>query len=104
MVRRGEYLERAVVIPGRSGTLEGLFHRGAKAPALLIASAHPFDGGSMESPIIAELAWAATRNGHATLRFNYRGVGASEGAFGDADDSLADAIEAAEQLRTSVER
>lgn len=34
----------------------------------------------MESPIVAELAWALTRAGHPTLRFNYRGVGASPGA------------------------
>jgi uncharacterized protein len=33
----------------------------------------------MDHAVCAELAWAATRSGHATLRFNFRGVGASPG-------------------------
>jgi len=102
MVRRGEYLERAVAIPGRSGTLEGLYHRGARRPALLIAPMHPFGGGSMESPIVAELAWAVTRRGHATLRFNYRGVGASSGSFTDDQAALMDLADAAEHLRATT--
>src|SRR5687767_13450694 len=103
MVRKGEYLERAVVIPGTHGTLEGLFHRGAKQPPMLIAPQHPLGGGSMESAIIAELAWAVTRKGHATLRFNYRGVGASEGSFTDVEASILDATDAAEHLKESVD-
>lgn len=81
MVRRGEYLERAVVIPG-DPPLEGLFHRGARRPAVLVAPPHPERGGGMEGPVVAELAWALTRAGHATLRFSYPGLGASGGRFG----------------------
>ncbi|MEM6863378.1 MAG: hypothetical protein AAF627_21770 [Myxococcota bacterium] len=77
VVRRGEYLERAVVIPSDEGALEGLFHRGRGKTGLLILPPAPDEGGSMEGPIIAELAWALTRAGHPTLRFNYGGVGAS---------------------------
>lgn len=98
MVRKGEYLERAVVIPGAHGTLEGLFHRGAKRPAVVIA------GATMESTLIAELAWAVTRRGHPTLRFNYRGVGASPGApSDDPDDLRRDFADAAEHLRNTVD-
>lgn len=98
MVRKGEYLERAVVIPGSHGTLEGLFHRGAKRPAVLIA------GETMESTLIAELAWAVTRRGHPTLRFNYRGVGASPGAPSDDPSELEkDLAGAAEHLRNTVD-
>jgi hypothetical protein len=56
----------------------------------------------MESAIIAELAWAATRRGHATLRFNYRGVGASAGAFTDERGSIEDASAALAQLRETT--
>lgn len=84
MVRRGEYLERAVVIAAAPHALEGLFHRGERAPSVVIAAPHPERGGSMEGPIIAELAWALTRQGHATLRFNYPGIGASAGQFDEA--------------------
>lgn len=37
----------------------------------------------MDSPVCAELAFAASWQGHATLRFNYRGAGASEGTLND---------------------
>ena len=56
----------------------------------------------MESAIIAELAWAVTRRGHPTLRFNYRGVGASSGAFTDESAALRDAKDAAEHLRNTI--
>jgi alpha/beta superfamily hydrolase len=79
---RGQFLERATVIPARGGVLEGLSHRGTRAPPLLIVSPPPGEGG-MDHVVGAELAWAATRAGHATLRFNFQGVGASQGPIGD---------------------
>jgi len=99
MVRRGEYLERAVVIPG-GPPLEGLYHRGKRAPGILIAPPHPERGG-MEMALIAELAWALTRSGHATLRFNYEGVGASAGTFEPTRAGEA-AARAFEHLQASV--
>lgn len=102
MVRRGEYLERAVVIPHEEGHLEGLYHRGKKSPGVLIAPPHPFDGGGMESTIIAELAWAVTRAGFPTLRFNYRGVGASQGTFKEEIGAFQDLLRAADHLRVSL--
>ena len=80
MVRKGEYLERAVVVPNGELTLDGLYHRGRARPAVLLVPPHP-DDGSMELALIAEVAWAVTRAGHPTLRFNYPGVGASPGRF-----------------------
>ncbi|MEQ9496881.1 MAG: alpha/beta hydrolase [Deltaproteobacteria bacterium] len=97
MVRKGEYLERAVVIPGADVPIEGLYHHGKRRPGLLVVPPHPERGGSMEGPIVAEVAYAATRAGHPTLRFNYRGVGASGGAF-DAGEVDATADVAAEHL------
>jgi alpha/beta superfamily hydrolase len=75
MVLAGQYLERSVVV----GDLDALYHRGTRDPPCAIAAPHPALGGSMHSPIIAELAWALTRAGHPTLRFDYRGVGSSRG-------------------------
>jgi hypothetical protein len=102
VVRRGEYLERAIVIPTPDDAhLEGLFHRGRRSPGVLIVPPHPFEGGSMESAIISELAWATTRAGHPTLRFNYRGVGASPGTF-EESAVPADVDRAAHHLRLCV--
>src|ERR1700704_3716687 len=76
MVLAGQYLERSAVVGG----LDALYHRGTREPPCAIAAPHPALGGSMVSPVVAELAWALTRAGHPTLRFDYRGVGASRGA------------------------
>ena len=76
MVLAGQYLERSVVV----GELDALYHRGQREPPCAIAAPHPALGGSMLSPVVAELAWALTRAGHATMRFDYRGVGCSRGA------------------------
>lgn len=61
----------------------------------VIAPPHPLMGGSMESPVVTEIAWACERAGRASLRFNWRGVGASggeaSGDIGDADVDFASA-------------
>jgi alpha/beta superfamily hydrolase len=80
MVTKGQLLERPVVIPTGAGScLDGIYLRGA-APPLLIAAPLPGAGGSMLSPPVNELAYAAAYAGRASLRLDYRGVGASEGA------------------------
>ncbi len=94
-------------------TLEGIFVAGAAgetrgallAPAggALLAPPHPLYGGSLESPLLTELAFACTRRGLASLRFNWRGVGASAGEpSGDSADADADYFAALEQLAESV--
>lgn len=79
--------EKGTTIPwlGEAGeqgeALEGLFIAGETAShgGAVIAPPHPLYGGSMDSPVVSELAWACTRAGLASLRFNWRGVGASTG-------------------------
>lgn len=78
MVTRGQLLERPVVIPDGERCLDGIYLRGG-ATALLIASPLPTQGGSMANPVGNELAYAAAYAGCASLRLDYRGVGASEG-------------------------
>ena len=85
--------------------LEGLFV--AAAPGVsggaVIAPPHPRYGGSMENPVVSELAWAATRAGLASLRFNWRGVGASSGEpTGEIGAGCADYGAALAQLAATV--
>lgn len=89
-------------MPVHDGHLEALSHRGDRAPALLLCPPLPASGGSMDSPVLAELAFAAVRAGHPTLRFNYRGVGASQGAPPAYDGCLEDARLALEHLRANT--
>lgn len=57
----------------------------------LIAPPHPQMGGSMESPVLSDMAWACQEVGVASLRFNWRGVGASSGRpSGEAADADVD--------------
>ncbi len=80
MVLRGQYLERPALVDAGDGvTLEGLFHRGRRAPPLLHCP--PLGaGGGMDAPALAEMAGAAARAGHPSLRVQHRGAGASQGA------------------------
>jgi uncharacterized protein len=57
--------------------------------AAVVAPPHPLMGGSMESPVVGEVAWACQKAEVASLRFNWRGVGASAGTP-SADPALAD--------------
>jgi alpha/beta superfamily hydrolase len=101
--------ERAVVIASalpEAETLEGLYLRAPAAAdtrGAIIAAPHPLYGGSMDSPVVSELAYAAYRAGVASLRFNWRGVGASAGAAsGDLRHGALDAAAALGQIAATV--
>lgn len=82
-------------VPGPAGTLEGVWHLPDAAPRALVIVAHPLPtmGGTMDNKVVTTLAKTFAELGFATLRFNFRGVGASEGAFdsgnGEVEDVLA---------------
>jgi alpha/beta superfamily hydrolase len=83
-----------IALPGAARVdLEGIFVAGAAGSnrGAVVAPPHPLYGGSIESPVLNEIAYACSRTGIASLRFNWRGVGASTGVpSGDAADAEAD--------------
>jgi hypothetical protein len=80
MVMKGQYLERPTLIPLANGlVLEGVSHRGELRPGLLVLPPPPVEGSGMDHVVGAELAYAVSHLGHPTVRFNYRGVGGSQG-------------------------
>ena len=72
-----------VIFPGPEGRLEGRFHPGTRprAPVALILHSHPQAGGTMNNKIVQLLYQTFVKRGFATLRFNFRGVGKSQGVF-----------------------
>jgi len=79
MVLAGQFLERPALVDAGAGVvLEALYHRGERRPGLLVCPPTG-PGGGMDAAPVAELAWAAARAGHPSLRFQHRGVGASQG-------------------------
>jgi uncharacterized protein len=79
--------------------LEGLLARpagDASARAAVICHPHPQYGGSMYNNVVEAIVAAMETLGYATLRFNFRGVGESEGAY---DNGRGEALDAAAAVR-----
>ncbi|MBJ6763946.1 alpha/beta hydrolase [Myxococcaceae bacterium JPH2] len=94
MVQKGQFLERPTLVPVGNEVMDATAHRGTRAPPLLVLPPRPEEGGGMDHLLAAELVWAAAHAGFPTLRFNHRGVGASQGERGTGE-SLVDDAEAA---------
>lgn len=88
-------MTKQVVFAGPAGQLEGVLHMPAEEAVAIAVVAHPLPtmGGTMDNKIVTTLAKTFTELGFATLRFNFRGVGASSGEFdggnGEVEDMLA---------------
>lgn len=67
------WIEGACRLEGRLGLTPGA------AGGLVVAHPHPLYGGSMVNNVVEALVEAGAEAGLATLRFNFRGVGSSEG-------------------------
>jgi alpha/beta superfamily hydrolase len=83
----------AIALGDGGWALEGIYQAGVDADAegAVVAPPHPLYGGSMDSPVVNELAHACSQSGLASLRFNWRGVGASAGEpSGEQADADAD--------------
>ena len=65
----------------------------------LVLHPHPRFGGDMQNYVVGVLCDALASAGATTMRFNFRGVGKSEGAFDNGDGEAADAVAAAAALR-----
>ena len=87
-------LER-YTIAGPAGKLEVALNapEAPLAGIALIAHPNPIEGGTLDNKVVHTLAKTFFALSYAAVRFNYRGVGASEGAFdngaGETDDALA---------------
>ena len=61
--------------------IEGLFIRKTEDKGAVITHPHPLYGGDMYSMVVETIAHAYNQNGYSTLKFNFRGVGNSQGHY-----------------------
>ena len=61
--------------------IEGMLDTASPTHGAVITHPHPLYGGDMDNPVVIAVQRAYRRQGISTLRFNFRGVGASEGCY-----------------------
>ncbi|MBS1179219.1 MAG: hypothetical protein H6R06_3631 [Proteobacteria bacterium] len=82
-------------VAGRSGAIECAVDAPTGGPrgVAVVCHPHPQHGGTMDNKVVQTLARAFVLRGYTAVRFNFRGVGASQGAWaegpGEIDDALA---------------
>jgi alpha/beta superfamily hydrolase len=89
-------------LAGPAGRLEALLEEpedGDPRMAALVCHPHPLYGGTMHNKVVYRMARGLRRAGLVVLRFNFRGVGSSEGEHGHLTGEMEDARAALEWLR-----
>ena len=91
-----------VVLTGAAGRIEGRYSQGKSetAPVALILHPHPKAGGQMNNPVAVQLFHLFMKRGFSVLRFNFRGVGRSQGSFDHGTGELSDAASALDWAQT----
>ena len=91
-----------VIFNGPEGRLEGRYHHSKlpKAPVAIILHPHPQHGGTMNNKIVYNLYYVFVKRGFSVLRFNFRGVGRSQGEFDSGVGELSDAASALDWMQS----
>jgi alpha/beta superfamily hydrolase len=90
-----------LIINGPAGRIEARYHHepAPDSPSALILHPHPQFGGTMNNPVVYHLYYMFAARGFSVLRFNFRGVGRSQGYFDNGPGELADAACALDWLQ-----
>ena len=91
-----------VIFNGPNGRLEGCYHQSKRhnAPLALLLHPHPQYGGTMNNEVVFNLYQNFARRGFSSLRFNFRGVGRSQGQFDNGQGELSDAASALDWMQS----
>ncbi len=92
-----------IIFNGPEGRLEGRYHHGKapNSPVALLLHPHPKFGGTMNNRVVYHMFQAFTRRGFSALRFNFRGVGRSQGVYDDGLGELSDAASALDWMQAT---
>ena len=91
-----------VIINGPEGRLEGRYHHSSQpnAPIAMVLHPHPQYGGTMNNKVVYNLFHAFVSRNFSVLRFNFRGVGRSEGVYDNGLGELSDAASALDWMQS----
>jgi uncharacterized protein len=93
-------LQARALIEGAAGRIEVASTTPAGAASIaIVAHPHPLYGGTMDNKVITTLARAFVEAGSATFRFNFRGVGATEGRHDGGEGECDDMVRVVEHAR-----
>ncbi len=92
-----------VIFTGSAGRIEGRYHSSKikNAPIALVLHPHPKHGGTMNNKVVYALYRCFVEQGFSVLRFNFRGVGRSEGSYDNGEGELSDAASALDWLQSA---
>src|SRR4029453_6929274 len=90
-----------VMFAGPDGRLEGRYHHAKKpnAPVALLLHPHPLHGGTLNNRVVHALYQRFQGLGFSVLRFNFRGVGRSQGRYDGGIGEISDAAAALDFLQ-----
>lgn len=90
-----------VIFNGPAGRIEARYHhsKAQGSPVAILLHPHPSFGGTMNNPIVHSLYYMFAQRGFSVLRFNFRGVGRSQGLFENGAGELSDAASALDWLQ-----
>ena len=92
------------VVTGPAGSIEAVVDAPELAPGVaargvvVIAHPHPLFGGTMDNKVVQTLARAFVQCGWQAVRFNFRGVGATEGVYDEGRGELQDLLAVVQQV------
>jgi alpha/beta superfamily hydrolase len=91
-----------VIFTGPAGRLEGRYQPSPNknAPIAIVLHPHPQFGGTMNNRIVYELFYLFQKRNFTTLRFNFRGIGRSQGEFDHGTGELSDAASALDWVQS----
>jgi hypothetical protein len=76
-------MEKQIIFSSRARTIEGILEKNSEANGAVITHPHPLYGGNMHNNVVISITKTYQKMGYTTLRFNFRGVGNSQGSYED---------------------
>ncbi|SCX77086.1 alpha/beta hydrolase [Desulfoluna spongiiphila] len=93
-------MEHRITFSSEGTILEGMLENPGAKRGVVITHPHPLYGGDMDNPVVLAITESYRKAGFATLRFNFRGAGNSDGEFDEGYGAIRDLLAAVYRLKS----